>query len=295
MSEQNRRDVIAAGVAATALAAAQQALAQQPPGPPQGPPQGPPVLPEGKIGFFEKGNVRIRYMETGSGYPLLALPGGGLNSRMTVWPNAVINCMQHFKSDFRVITMDQRNANGGESTGPIPADDPWNAFADDHLALMDHLRVRRFVYFGNCIGGPFGMKLMERAPDRVAGAVLSQPVGFRPEKPDVMYSSVALWANEYRKRQPDVSQETIDRYGHNLFRARADFVFSVSRDFAAKCQTPILVLPDDNEAHAYQAGIDIASLAPKAEINVYPWVKPPELKARTIERVRAFLKRNQKA
>jgi hypothetical protein len=29
--------------------------------------------------------------------------------------------------------MDQRNANGGESTGPVPVDDPWNAFADDQL------------------------------------------------------------------------------------------------------------------------------------------------------------------
>jgi len=41
------------------------------------------------------------------------------------------------------ITMDQRNANGGESTGPIPARDPWGAFADDQLGLMDHLGIRK--------------------------------------------------------------------------------------------------------------------------------------------------------
>jgi hypothetical protein len=52
---------------------------------------------------------------------------------------AVINVMAEFKSDFRCITMDQRNATGGESTGPIPVDDPWGAFADDQLGLMDHL------------------------------------------------------------------------------------------------------------------------------------------------------------
>ena len=31
---------------------------------------------------------------------------------------------------------------GGESTGPIPVNDPWGAFADDQLGLMelmDHL------------------------------------------------------------------------------------------------------------------------------------------------------------
>ena len=91
--------------------------------------------------FYDKGNVRIRYEETGSGFPLLVTPGGGLNSRVSNWPTAVINAMEEFKNDFRCITMDQRNANGGESSGPIPVDDPWGAFADDQLGLMDHLVV----------------------------------------------------------------------------------------------------------------------------------------------------------
>jgi hypothetical protein len=69
----------------------------------------------------------------------------------------------------------------------------------------------------------------------------------------------------------------------------------VSRDFAKSCQTPILVLPDDTTAHPLQVSIDIASLAPNAEITVFPWKEPPELKARTISRVRTFLKRHQTA
>ena len=71
--------------------------------------------------FYDKGNVRIRYEEVGSGFPLLVTPGGGLNSRVSNWPTAVINAMEEFKQDFRCITMDQRNANGGESSGPIPS------------------------------------------------------------------------------------------------------------------------------------------------------------------------------
>jgi hypothetical protein len=39
--------------------------------------------------------------------------------------------------------------------------------------------------------------------------------------------------------------------------------------------------------------IDVASLAPNADISVYPWKDPPELKARTINRVRNFLKAHQ--
>jgi pimeloyl-ACP methyl ester carboxylesterase len=279
MMDPIRRNILATGAAATALAAAPRVLAQQ----------------EGaSTSFYEKGNVRIRYAEIGSGFPLLVIPGGGLNSRISGWPGAVINAMEVFKTDFRCITMDQRNATGGESTGPIPVDDPWGAFADDQLGLMDHLGIREFLFMGYCIGGPFGLKLMERAPTRVVASVLCQPVGHRPENPDVMYNSGRdAWATELRARRPDVSKETIEAYLHNLYRVRPDFVYSVSRDFARSCQTPILVLPDDTPAHAYQTSVDIASLAPNAEVTVYPWKEPAELKTRTINRVRTFLKAHQ--
>jgi len=276
-----RRDILALGAAATAVAAAPRVFAQQ-------------TRPGGAATFYEKGNVRIRYQEAGSGFPLLCTPGGGLNSRIGGWPTAVINAMEVFKNDFRCITMDQRNASGGESTGPIPVDDPWGAFADDQLGLMDHLGIRQFFFFGNCIGGSFALKLMERAPDRIVAGILSQPIGHRPEKPDVMYDlSRDVWAKEFRAKRPEVSMETIEKYLHNLYRVRPDFVYSVSREFARNCQTPMLVLPDDTAAHAYQVAIDIASLAPNADISVYPWKDPPELKARTINRVRNFLKAHQ--
>src|ERR1700754_204732 len=113
---------------------------------------------------------------------------------------------------------------------------------------MDHLGIRQFVFFGNCIGGSFALKLMERAPDRVVAAVLSQPIGERSENPGVMYKSGLTWAKELRERRSDVSMETIEKYLHALYRVRPDFVYSVSRDFAKSCQTSMLVLPDDVNA-----------------------------------------------
>jgi pimeloyl-ACP methyl ester carboxylesterase len=284
-----RRNILATGAAATAIAAAPNVFAQQT--------QPQPAGPSGAVtSFYQKGDVRIRYQEVGTGFPLFAIPGGGLNSRLGGWPTAVINVMDVFKNDFRVITMDQRNAVGGESTGPIPVDDPWGAFADDQLGLMDHLGIRQFLFFGNCIGGPFALKLMQRAPQRVVAAVLSQPVGHRPDKPDYMYASGRdVWAKEFLARRPDVPMATIEQYLHNLYRVQPDFVYSVSRDFAKSCQTPMLVLPDDVVAHPLQVSIDIASLAPNAEITVFPWKEQPELKARTINRARTFLKRHQTA
>src|SRR6266446_2058072 len=131
MIDSSRRTVLTTGAAAAAATTAPRVFAQAPQA---AVPQG---LPAGlKIGFYEKGNVRIRYAEIGSGFPLLATPGGGLNSCIAVWSRAVINIPEEFKNDFRVITMDQRNATGGESTGPVPVDDPWSAFAEDQLGVM---------------------------------------------------------------------------------------------------------------------------------------------------------------
>ena len=169
------------------------------------------------MSLCQRGDVRIRYEETGSGFPLLLTPGGGLNSRVSNWPTAVFNAMEVFKNDFRCITMDQRNANNGESTGPVPVDDPWDALADDQLGLMDHLGIREFSFMGYCIGGCFAGKLMQRAPNRVVAAVFCQTVGHLPEDPTVMYRhGKENWAPYFTKRRPDVSTDMIEKYLHNL-------------------------------------------------------------------------------
>ncbi|MBV9858601.1 MAG: alpha/beta fold hydrolase [Alphaproteobacteria bacterium] len=243
---------------------------------------------------FEKGNVRIRYEEAGSGFPLLVTPGGGLNSRVSNWPTAVFNAVEAFKNDFHVITMDQRNANDGQSTGPVPVDNAWDAFADDQLGVMDHLGIREFFYMGYCIGGCFAGKLMQRAPQRVVAAVFCQTVGYRPEDPDVMVRhSQDNWLPGFRAQHPEVTSDTSDKYLHSLWRAQPDFLFSVPRDFIRNCRTPMLVLPDDTPSHPLQTSIDVASLAPNAEITVFPWREPADLKERTINRVRTFLKAHQ--
>src|SRR3954451_2211032 len=113
MIDSSRRSILTTGAAVAATTAVPQVFAQVPQGAPAG----------AKTGFYEKGSVRIRYAEIGAGFPLLAAPGGGLNSRIAVWSRAVINIPEEFKNDFRVITIDQRNATGGESTGPVPVDD----------------------------------------------------------------------------------------------------------------------------------------------------------------------------
>ena len=53
--------------------------------------------------FYDQGDVRIRYEETGAGFPLLVTPGGGLNSRVSTWATVVFNAMEAFTNDFHCI------------------------------------------------------------------------------------------------------------------------------------------------------------------------------------------------
>jgi hypothetical protein len=55
----------------------------------------------------------------------------------------LFNSFDIFSDEFHCVTMDQRNANGIESTGPIPTSDPWDVFADDQFGLMAHLGIKQ--------------------------------------------------------------------------------------------------------------------------------------------------------
>ena len=69
--------------------------------------------------FYEKGPVRIYYEEAGSGFPLLIIAGGGLNSTISGLKRGdPFNPIEEFKGEYRCIYADLRNANAGQSSGP---------------------------------------------------------------------------------------------------------------------------------------------------------------------------------
>src|SRR5205807_3880500 len=241
--------------------------------------------------FYEKGDVRIHYEEVGSGFPLMVIPGGGLNSTVAGLANHPFNPLEEFKSEYRVIAADLRNANGGQSSGPIEIDRPWDAYTDDHIGLMDHLGIREFMVLGFCIGGPFIWNLVKRAPGRAVAAVLAQPSGFRPTMPDLFYqNNIKGWAPALVERHPDITMERASAFLEKMYRSNADFVFTVTRDFVRACQTPILVLPDDVPAHPYAVAFESAHLAPNSEVSLYPWKDSPDHIQQAVRHVRTFLR-----
>lgn len=277
--DQTQRTQPIADAAATAMTAAPRVSAQQ-----SG--QG-----GAQTSFYEKGPVRIRYQDTGSGFPLLLIAGGGLNSTMAGLVTSPFNPIEEFKGEFRCIAADLRNANAGESSGPLEADRPWDAHTDDHLGLMDHLGIDRFMVLGFCIGGPFIWNLVKRAPGRVVAGVLAQPVGFRPEAPTLLYDgSMSGWGPALVKRRPDITMEMVERYLTRMYRTNPDFVFTVTRDFVRACQTPVLVLPDDVPAHPLAVAMETVMLAPRSEVSMYPWKEPKERIPLAVRQVRSFLR-----
>jgi pimeloyl-ACP methyl ester carboxylesterase len=243
--------------------------------------------------FIEKGAVRIRYEEAGSGFPLLVIPGGGLNATIAGLKESIspFDPMDEFKDEYRCIVSDLRNANGGQSAGPLEIDRPWDAYTDDHLAVMDHLGIDKFLVLGFCIGGPFIWNLLKRAPHRIVAAVLAQPSGSRPEKRDHFYdNNMKGWGPSLTAARPEITMAMVDQFLTKMYRTDPDFVFTVSRDFVRNCQTPVLILPDDVPSHPYAVAMEAAMLAPQAEVSMFPWKEPKERIPLAVRQIRSFLR-----
>jgi len=247
--------------------------------------------------FYERGATRIYYEEAGSGFPLMIIPGGGLNSSIASLNTSVpFNPMNTYRDDFRVIAADLRNANGGQSTGPLEIDRPWDAYSDDQLGLLDHLGIEKCGVIGFCIGGPMIHNLLRRAPDRIVAAALMQPSGFRPEMPDLFYqNNITGWGPPLCERHPEITMDMIHDFLTSMYTNRADFVFTVTRDFVRNLQTPILIAPEDVPAHPYAVAMEVANLAPNSEVTIYPWKDSQEHIDEVVAHTRRFLKTHEPA
>ena len=245
--------------------------------------------------FYERGSVRIYYEDVGSGFPLMIIPGGGLNSSIASLDTSVpFNPLERYKNDFRCISADLRNADLGQSSGPLEIDRPWDAYSDDQLGLMDHLGIREFLVMGFCIGGPMIHNLLKLAKDRVVAAAMMQPSGFSPEYPNIFYeNNTERWAPQLCEKRSEVTMAQVHDFLTNMYTDRADFVFTVSRDFVRSLQTPLLIAPDNVPAHPYEAAMEVAEIAPNSETTIFPWKDSEENINTVVDHARRFLKSHQ--
>lgn len=235
---------------------------------------------------FEYESTSLHYEQHGEGLPVLLLAPGGMRSAMSFWDGRNPDPRELLSPHFRVISMDQRNA--GSSRAAVTGDDGWHSYAADQLALLDHLGIERFHVIGMCIGGAFCLQLATTAPERVASAVLYQPIGLGPDNRALFHELFDSWAAPLRKHHPDVKE-----HDWQAFRARmydGDFVFSVDRDAVRACQTPLLVMMGDDAYHPEATSREIVELAPHAEL-IERWKEPGD-DAAASQRLLAFLQAN---
>jgi pimeloyl-ACP methyl ester carboxylesterase len=234
---------------------------------------------------FEHHGATIYYEEFGQGFPILTFAPAGLQSVIGVWsqPSAPINPTTEFAANYRVIAMDQRNA-GGQSRAPIIAQDGWDNYTADHLAVLDHLRIDRCHLYGQCIGGSFILNMLRHHPERVQSAVLAQPIGrvgpMAPGRP----ARFNGWA-ETLKDHPEATEPVLDAFCRNLY--APGFTYCCDREFVKTVKTPCLVLAGNDEAHPYPISEELSKLLPNCEF-VEEWKTGAALEAAKT-RVKVFL------
>ncbi len=210
---------------------------------------------------IQNNGATIYYEEYGSGFPILTFAPAGLLSKISVWDGAMapLKPVAEWAANYRVIIMDQRNA-GGRSHAPVTAQDGWHSYASDHLALLDHLKINSCHLFGQCIGGSFIFSLLKMQPQRVASAIIAQPIGrigpLKPERP----ARFIEWAKNLTPPPSDAVQEA---FYQNLY--GAGFVYSADRAFVGSVKTPCLLLAGNDDAHPRPISDECSKLLPHAE------------------------------
>ncbi|MFT7597619.1 MAG: pimeloyl-ACP methyl ester carboxylesterase [Acidimicrobiales bacterium] len=212
---------------------------------------------------FQHGDVELYYEDHGEGFPVFLIAPGGMRSAVSFWHDTPWNPIEQLSDRYRVIAMDQRNATG-RSPGPVAADHGWETFANDQLALLNHLGVDQFHVQGMCIGGPYIMGLIKAAPERVASATMFQTIG-RDNNQQEFYDMFDSWATDLKPGMPDLSDADWTSFRSNMYDGD-EFLFTADEAFVSSCTTPMVVLMGRDIYHPEVSSRDLARLAPNATL-----------------------------
>ncbi|MBV9829684.1 MAG: alpha/beta hydrolase [Alphaproteobacteria bacterium] len=240
---------------------------------------------------IEHHGATIYYEEHGKGFPILTFAPAGLASVIDVWrsASAPIDPVEEWSGEYRVIVMDQRNA-GGRSRAPISGKDGWDEYTSDHIAVLDHLRIDRCHLYGQCIGGSFILNLVQKQPERVASAILAQPIGRVGPMPAEPSARFRDWAASL-KDHPEATPEVLAQFNQNLY--GPGFTYCNDRDFVKTVKTPCLLLAGNDDAHPRPISDELARLLPNCEY-VLDWKSGDALTAAKAK-AREFLRQHTPA
>ena len=129
--------------------------------------------------FFDSNGVRIRYVEQGSGPPIVLLHGytGTLDRHFLA--NGIF---ANLAASHRVVAMDLRGH--GKSGKPYDAAAYGEEMARDVVRLLDHLKVPRAHVIGYSLGAIIAGRLATMHPDRLIGVAFVAQLPMREITPE---------------------------------------------------------------------------------------------------------------
>jgi hypothetical protein len=127
----------------------------------------------------------------------------------------------------------------------------------------------------------------------VVAAVLKQPVGIDDANREVLPGNLwRRWAADYVAKHSENDAADASAFGTRM--CTGEFVLSVSREFVQSCPVPLLVMPGGNLDHPRSIGMEIAKLAPNAEL-IEEWREPSDLLPPAVARIRQFFRKHTPA
>lgn len=120
--------------------------------------------------YFQHRDVTLFYTSQGTGLPLLLLHGWACDSHD--WSFQIPFLL---KLNFRVIALDQRGH--GRSSAPSTVDSySLRTFADDAVALLQHLQTGPVILVGHSMGSVIASIFAAEYPEAVQALVLVHPI-----------------------------------------------------------------------------------------------------------------------
>jgi pimeloyl-ACP methyl ester carboxylesterase len=124
---------------------------------------------------FDSAGVKIRYVEKGTGEPVVLVHGFAANYQLNWGVPGIIDALSR---DYRVIALDIRGHGG--SGKPHHDAKYGEEMMDDVVRLLDHLKIEKAHIVGYSMGAFIANKLAIKHPDRVVSVVLGGGGWMRP-------------------------------------------------------------------------------------------------------------------
>jgi pimeloyl-ACP methyl ester carboxylesterase len=223
--------------------------------------------------------AKIYYETKGSGIPVLLLAPGGMRSSLAKWESHPYNPWKSLPvSKFQLIGMDQRFANRSTGLPVQEGADGWRTFLADQIALLDHLQIiKKCHLLGSCIGPSYAFRLLRDEPSRFGRCVMLQPIGltkctteqgirWEGLNTDATWRWVGDWADEILAEEKGQELGPLKQLHERMFGPPRNFVFSVTRQEAAKVQHPLLILMGKDESHPSETSREISRIVPNTEL-----------------------------